>query len=86
MIHLDDLDDHPDDPDERYIKTQTDTQTPNIIQNSDALHNRPLRGKNLMDNNTTVILLLVVKGINRHEQMKMVVCPLGSEGQTSLEN
>ena len=25
MIHLDDLDDHPDDPDERYIKTRTDT-------------------------------------------------------------
>ena len=25
MIHLDDLDDHPDDPDERYIKTDTDT-------------------------------------------------------------
>ena len=31
-------------PDERYIP-QTDRRTPNIIQNLDALHNRPLRGK-----------------------------------------
>ena len=30
LIHLDD---HPDDPDERYIRQQTDRQTPNIIQN-----------------------------------------------------
>ena len=45
LIHPDDLDDHPDDPDERYIKTDR-RQTTHIIQNSDALHNRPLRGKN----------------------------------------
>ena len=45
MIHPDDLDDHPDDPDERYITGQTDGRTPNILQNLDALHNRPLRGK-----------------------------------------
>ena len=33
-------------PDERYIPTDDIGHQTNIIQNLDALHNRPLRGKN----------------------------------------